>query len=235
MSFAKSLSTAALTTCLFALGGCDILNEILIEEETPTKSRMEGVWEVVEAYNEDGDDITDQISFPVTAFHLSSDNTVISTGGPMIMQVVYGDNQYTQIAAQIDQAFNYASLDFTGGEFFVGGGVTDRFTLEMKLEGLPGQKALTELLDMIGIGNDFLDIVIYHKFRDIVVDFDEFDERVMYWEFDEQTTAEYNSKNEFGDLVSWDGWSVNNFSRSSFVLEKRSVDLEDLVEAAANQ
>ena len=104
-------------------------------EETPTKTKMEGVWEVTTVYNEQSTDITKRVEFPVVAFHLSSDGTIISTSGPLIMYMVYGDNKFTSIASKIDQVFNYASLDFNGGEFFVGGGVQDKFTLEMKLEG----------------------------------------------------------------------------------------------------
>ena len=117
-----------------------------LKDETPTKTKMEGVWEVTNVYDENGVDIISQIEFPVVAFHLSSDNTVISTAGPLAMFIVYGDNKYTSIASHVDQVFNYVSLDFNGGEFFIGGGVQDRFTLEMKLEGLPGQKALTTLI-----------------------------------------------------------------------------------------
>ena len=73
--------------------------EYLLEEEIPTKSNMEGVWEVIEAYDEDGTPIIDDIAFPVAAFHLSSDNTVLSTAGPMTMYIVYGNSEYVKIAS----------------------------------------------------------------------------------------------------------------------------------------
>jgi len=199
-----------------------------VKEEPPTKSLMEGVWEVTEAYNENGENIMQQISFPAVAFHLSSDNTVISSAGPMIMFIVYGQSKYTQIASKVDQVFNYASLDFNGGEFFIGGGVQNRFTLEMKLEGLPGQKALTTLLDLLGITNDYLDMVIYHKFMDIYVELDATHE-TMTWEFDNNTHAVYNSKDNFGNYVLWQGWPVENFSKCRFVLKKRVKDLKDVI------
>ena len=78
-------------------------------EQDPTKTRMEGVWEVTEAYNEDGESILENISFPITAFHLSNDNSVTSTAGPMISLLVFGQNDYTRVASQIDQFFNYSS------------------------------------------------------------------------------------------------------------------------------
>jgi len=199
-----------------------------LKDETPTKTKMEGVWEVTNVYNAQGTDITNKVEFPVVAFHLSSDNTVISTAGPLIMYVVYGDNKYTQIAADIDQVFNYVSLDVTGGEFFIGGGVQDRFTLEMKLEGLPGQKALTTLLDMLGITQDYLDLVIYHKFMDVGVSFDVTGDQ-MTWTIDDQTTAVYNTKDNYGNYLLWQGWPVNSFSKCSIVLKKRSVELKDIV------
>ncbi len=199
-----------------------------LKDETPTKTKMEGVWEVTGAYDEAGVSILNKIKFPVVAFHLSSDNTVISTSGPMMMYVVYGGSKYTQIASDIDQVFNYVSLDFNGGEFFVGGGQQDRFTLEMKLEGLPGQKALTTLLDMLGVTQDYFDLVIYHKFMDVKVEFDATGDE-MTWTFDTQTTAVYNTKDKYGNYLLWQGWPVNKFSRCTFVLTKRSIELKDLV------
>ncbi len=198
------------------------------EEEAPTKTKMEGLWEVTAAYNSQGQNILPQISVPVVAYHLSSDNTVVSTAAPMIMYIVYGQNQYTQIASSIDQVFNYASLDFTGGEFFVGGGQQERFTLEMKLEGLPGQKTLTTLLDLLGITDDWLDVVVYHKFMNVRVSFND-DDSQMTWEFDNQTSAVYNTKDNFGNYVSWYGWPVNNFSKCKFIMTKRSTDLQTIV------
>ena len=210
--------------CLLVFG-C----EYLFEEEIPTKSKMEGVWEVIEAYDADSTPIIDDIKFPVTAFHLSSDHTVLSTAGPMAMYLVYGGNKYVEIASKIDQVFNYISLDVNGGEFFIDGGPVNRFTLEMKLEGLPGQKALTELLELIGIGNDYLDIVVYHKFMDIKVTFSGANDDIMMWEFDNLTHAEYNTKDQYGKYVLWQGWPAVNFSKCSFVLQKRVKSLEEVI------
>jgi hypothetical protein len=201
------------------------------KDETPTKTRMEGVWRVTHVYDESGNDLVSRFNFPITAFHLSSDNTVISTACPLFMYVVYGDNKYTQIASTIDQVFNYAGLDFNGGEFFVAGGVVDRFTLEMKLEGLPGQKTLTTLLDMLGITQDYLDMVVYHKFMDVGVDFEQ-GNSVMIWHFDGMTTAVYNTKNNYGNYVLWGGWPVDKFSRCTIVLEKQARGLDEVVQEA---
>ncbi|OPZ98662.1 MAG: hypothetical protein BWY70_01169 [Bacteroidetes bacterium ADurb.Bin408] len=217
----KKISTALLITIILFSTSC-------LKDQTPTKTLMEGVWEVTEAYNENGENILPQIGFPVSVFHLSSDNTVISSAGPMIMYIVYGKNKYTEIASQIDQVMNYASLDFNGGEFFVGGGVQSRFTLEMKLEGLPGQKTLTTLLDLLGITNDYWDVVIYHKFMDVYVEIDESKE-TMTWEFDNATHAIYNTKDNYGNYILWQGWPVQNFSKCRFVLTKRVKDIKEVI------
>lgn len=209
------------------------------KEEPATKSSMEGTWQVIEAYDENDSSIIDKINFPVTAFHLSSDNTVISTAGPMMMYIVYGDSKYTEIASKIDQVFNYANLDVTGGEFFIGGGVQETFTLEMKLEGLPGQKTITELLDLLGITNDYWDFVIYHKFIDVTVYFDDgpdgedYENRnIMFWEFTDATAGVYNTKDNTGTYQSWSGWPSDTFSKCRFVLERKTEDLETVVKNA---
>jgi len=204
------------------------------DEETviPTKSSMEGIWAVTEAFNENGDTILNKIAFPISAFHLSSDHTMISTAGPMFMYIVYGGNKYTTIASKIDQVFNYASLDFNGGEWFIAGGEVDRFTVEMKLEGLPGQKAITELLGLLGIGSGYLDVVIYHKFKNVKITFPDKDRNKMTWEFDNLTTAVYNTKDQFGSYVLWEGWPIDKFSRARFVFTKQVKDLKTVVQDA---
>lgn len=200
----------------------------LEEQQIPTKTRMEGVWQISAAYNDQDSNILNKICFPIAAFHLSSDNTIISTGGPMTMYMVYGGNKYTEIASKIDQVFNYTTLDFNGGEFFIADGVQDRFTLEMKLEGLPGQKALTSLLEVMGIHADYLNQIVYHKFVDVAISFED-EGNTMIWQLDNQTTARYNIKNSQGDYVLWQGWPVTAFSKSRFVFTKKSQDLKTLV------
>lgn len=228
------LSSVLLTTgaVLLITAGCSLINWDELLEPDPTKTRMEGVWELTEAYNENGVSILDSISVPVTVFHLSSDNTVVSTAGPMVTYLVYGGSKYTSIASKIDEVFNYASLDLNGGEWFIDGGAVTRFTLEMKLEGLPGQKSLTDLLGWLGIGGDYLDIVIYHKFIDVKVTFESFVDTVMTWEFDATTEAVYNKKNSRGDYELWEGWPTGNFSHCTFVLTKRVKDIKDLIRDA---
>lgn len=220
----KKLIVISILFSTILLSSCDKL----LQEEPPTKTSMEGVWQASKVVNSDGQDITSQLEFPILAFHLSSDGTIISTAGPLIMYIVYGGNKYTEIASKIDQVFNYSTLSFNGGEFFVGGGVQKRFTLEMKLEGLPGQKALTTLLELIGIGNDYLDVVVYHKFIDVGISFED-DYNTMIWTIDNVTTAIYNTKDNQGNYILWNGWPVNNFQHCQIKFAKQSKDIRDLV------
>jgi hypothetical protein len=229
MIYLKDVFLLTVALSIVAITGCSLL-EI---EQMPTKSKMQGVWEVVEAYDENGNDIVDDINFPVTAFHLSSDNGVLSTAGPMIMMLVYGPSKYTSIASKIDQTFNYADFSTTNGEWFIEGGFPSRFTLEMKLEGLPGQKSLTTLLDLLGISKNYLDVTIYHKFKDVSVTFDLFTDTTMTWEFDNVTTAVYNKKDSYGEYVSWNGFQTDNFSHCKFVFRKRIGTLESVIKNAA--
>jgi hypothetical protein len=217
---------------LAVLGGAMLFPSCELEDQTPTKTSMEGVWEVTQAFNADGELINDIVNFPVTAFYLSSDNTMLSTGGPLFMYMVYGPSQYTAIASQIDQVFNYTTLTFNGGEFFVGPAQQERFTLEIKLEGLPGLKTLNTLLELIGIQQSWLSVVVYHKFMDVSVNFSK-DMNTMIWEFDSQTFAVYNTKDQYGNYVLWEGWPVDNFHRCKLVMVKRSQDLRDVVQNAS--
>ncbi len=207
------------------------------KDQTPTKTKMEGVWVVKEAYDSSGVSILDKVQnhlIPVTAFYLSSDNTVLSTGGPMATYLVYGDSKWTQISSTLDQIFNYANLSFNGGEFFVADGTPDRFALELKLEGIGGTSTLVEILNIFGIQAEWLKEVVYHKFINVGVTFNETN-TLMTWTWDDQTYAKYNMKDQYGDYILWGGWPINKFSKCKFVLEKKSKSLNDITtDAYAN-
>ena len=99
----------------------------------------------------------------------------------------------------------------------------------MKLEGAPGQQSLTTLLGMMGIGNAYLDVTIYHKFMDVYVYM--LDDETMEWRFTYDTFAEYNKKDKYGKYVLWGGIETNSFSKCSFILKKRTQSLTDIVAA----
>ena len=60
------------------------------------------------------------------------------------------------------------------------------------------------------------------------VSFNENDDQ-MTWEIDSQTTAVYNTKDNQGNYVLWQGWPVSNFSKCTIVMAKRSTELKDIV------
>ena len=221
----KKLSFVSLALILLMAQSCEIIKEVA----TPTKTRMEGTWQVTEAYNEKDISILDKIAFPITAFNLGSDNSIVSTAGPMFMYLVYGESKYTTIASSMDQVFNYATANYNnGGEWFIDGGVVDKFTIEMKLEGLPGQKSLTTLLNLMSI--NLPQTVVYHKFMDVEVFM--IDNETMEWTFTNNTKAVYNAKDSKGNLVLWNGVSTTGFSKCTFILKKKSVSMVDLINAA---
>lgn len=208
------------------------------KDETPTKTKMEGVWVISEAYDSAGVNILPKMQnslLPLTAFYLSSDNTVLSTAGPMVTYLVYGDSKFTQISSNINQWFNYANLTFNGGEFFVADGTPDRFALEMKLEGVGGgaTNTLAEILSLFNVEAQWLKTVVYHKFINVGVSFND-DGDKMTWVWDNQTTARYNMKDQYGDYVLWYGWPVSKFQKCRFVLSKKSKSLNDVTTEAYN-
>jgi hypothetical protein len=220
----KSIRLGITFVVLLLIGtGCDWI------QMSTTKEKMTGVWEVTGAWNQNGVSILSTINFPITVIQLADANSVNSTAGPMFMNIVYGSSKYTQIASDIDQVFNYASLDLTEGEWFIEGGYPERFTIEMKLQGLPGQSSLTTLLNALGIAQNYLDVTVYHKFVDVKVSFESGSDSVMVWDFDDQTTAVYNTKDSQGNFVLWEGWPVTSFGHCSFQLTKRIKTVRQII------
>jgi hypothetical protein len=226
----RSIIIGIVLACtMLVVVGCDWLN--LSAPVLPTtKEKMLGVWQVTEAYDENNVSILGDINFPITAFQLSDANSVNSTAGPMFMKIVYGKSKYTQIASYIDQVFNYSNLDLTEGEWFIGGGYPDTFTIEMKLEGLPGEKSLTSLLNILGIAQNYLDVTVYHKFLSVHVDFPDTTDTTMVWKFDSETHAVYNTKDNQGYYVFWSGWPTTTFGHFTFVLTKRVPTIRQLIQ-----
>lgn len=226
---------------IMTLNSCEEIQEELKDLQkapTPTKNLMLGVWEVTEAYdisNPDSTvDITEKIKVLFTGFHLSSDNGVNSTAGPMVTYLVYGPNKWTEILSSLNQVFDYAKavvsdeVNLNTGEFFIGKEEQDRFTLEMKLEGVAGSSFVDNILSLFSIEQDLLSPVIYHRFRDVRVDINENQPDMMVWTFDNLTNTYYFTKNEFGDNSLWAGIDFP-FRNCEFVLRKKSKSLIDIV------
>lgn len=226
MKFPFVLRFALLLALPFFLASC--------EKEIPTKERMQGTWQLVSASDSSGQDITSKIAFPVTVIQLTDDNGMLGTQGPMFTHIVYGGSKWIEISAKIKQTFDYANFRFNTGEYFVEGGTPDRFTVEAKLQATAAAGGLTDILNILGIGSAWLQQVVYHKFIDVKVTFNEDKskdaEDLMTWEFDTQTSAVYNYKDAQGNLLLWQGWPVNKFGRATFTFKKVTKGLNEVVE-----
>ena len=211
-----------------ALTSCDLNNLIT----PPTKQQMQGTWVLTQATDEQGVDITQKVSFPVTALQLTDDNGMVGTMGPMFTYIVYGGSKWTEVAGKMDQLFDYTNFRFNTGEFFVADGQVDNFTVEAKLQAtaIAGGSAFTSMLSLLGVNTSFLQQTIYHKFVNVAVAFDGKD--TMIWTFDPYTEAFYNYKNSVGNMVSWSGWPTTGFQKCRFVFTRKTLKLEDLVTAA---
>ncbi len=203
------------------------------EDETPTKTLMQGTWMLTAATDSLGTDIKSKVAFPVTAIQLTDDNGMLGTQGPMFTYTVYGGSKWIETSSKIKQAFDYANFRFNTGEFFVDGGTPDRFTVEAKLQATAVAGGLTDILTSLGVGNGWLQQVVYHKFMDVKVSFPvqvgTKERNTMIWEFDSQTTAAYNYKDAKGNIVAWGGWPVNKFTRGKYTFTKQIKGLNDLV------
>lgn len=208
-----------------------VLSSCKKEDEFQTKQNMEGCWTATSVTNAQGQNITNRVSLPIVAMHLSSDGTIISTAGPLMMYIVYGDSKYVQMASQLDQVFNYSTLSFNGGEFFVGADEQKSFTLEMKLEGIAGTKTLKTILQLIGIESSFLEFVVYHKFMNVGIDFAD-NNRTMIWTIDANTKAVYNKKDVNGDYLLWNGFPVTSFQPCTIRFTKQTKDIREIVTQA---
>lgn len=206
-----------------------------VEEPTPTHDLMQGVWELTEAYDETDSLITPRVTnlFP-TFLHLDDNNSVNSTAGPLFMNIVYGDSKFVTFMSKLDDAFKYADMKLTEGEFFmIKNEVVDRFTIEIKMKFLT-MESLTTILEMVGINPPgLMEAVIYHKFMDVNVLINDDNSEVMTWKFDDSTKPAYNIKDQYGNYVSWSGISPSNFSKVEVVWAKRVKSLTELVQEAA--
>ncbi len=204
-------------------------------EPTPTHELMQGVWEIDAVYDEEGKNITDEVTTILPAYiHLDDKNSVNSTCGPLFMYIVYGKSRFINVVSRVDEVFDYADLSFTEGEWFIKkSGQTNLFTCEIKMK-FPGMNTLESILsDMGNINLGFLDemieSVIYHKFIDINIDVSDYDPDKMIWRIDDNTKPIYNTKNQYGDYVLWNGVSLDAYTRCEIHWKKQSKSLIDLV------
>jgi hypothetical protein len=204
------------------------------EEETPTRIAMQGNWQLTEATDGAGNDILSKIAFPVAAIQLTDDNGMLGTQSPMFTYIVYGGSKWIEASSKISAIFDYANLRLSTGEFFVGEGVQDVFTVEAKLQATAAIGGLSDVLAIFGVASSYFQQTIYHKFTNVSVSFPEVgkkDEKnsVMIWEFTDATNALYNYKDAQGNYVAWLGWPVANFSKGKFTFTKKVEGVNDIV------
>jgi hypothetical protein len=218
------------------------------KEPTATKILMQGNWELTAATDAAGNDILNKVAFPVTVIQLTDDNGMLGTHAPLATRVVYGDSKWTQISGRINQIFDYANFRLNTAEYFVGEGVVDNFTVEFKLQAtaLAGG-ALTDILNIMGVGNGWLQQTVYHKFTNVKITIPGQNDvkysfanssstqsenlNTMIWEFTDNTQAFYNYKDAQGNLVLWGGWPVASFSKGTFTWTKRTQGVNDIIKA----
>lgn len=211
------------------------------KEPTPTKLLMQGNWQLTAATDESGNDILNKVSFPVTVIQLTDDNGMLGTQAPLATRIVYGDTKWVEVSGKMNQVFDYANLRFNTGEFFVGEGVVDNFTVEFKLQATAiAGGALSDLLTIFGVGNGWLQQTVYHKYTNVKVSFpgedkafsNKDDERdVMIWEFTNETQGHYNYKDSQGNPLLWQGWPVDKFAKGTFTWTKKTEGINDLVKS----
>jgi hypothetical protein len=211
------------------------------DEPPPTKTLMQGNWELVEATDAGGSDIKSKVAFPVTVVQLTDDNGMVGTIGPMFTYLVYGPSKWIEVSAKIKQVFDYANFRFNTGEFFVESGQVQTFTVEGKLQATAALGGLKDILEILGVGQGYIQQTIYHKFLGVSVTFPGLENKgtslggqkkeynTMIWEFTDSTIGAYNYKDGSGNYVLWQGWPVDKFTRARFVFEKRTQGINEIV------
>ncbi|GAB4280678.1 MAG: hypothetical protein Kow0068_05000 [Marinilabiliales bacterium] len=207
-----------------------------VEDPTPTHELMQGVWKLETAYDENDSNITSDVtSFFPNYLHMDDKNSVNSTCGPLFMYIVYGKSKFINIVSRLDEVFSYADLSLTEGEWFINKNeVVDKFTIEIKLK-FPGFDTFTEIMsymdiDVGGIVGDMLDAVVYHKFMDVSVDISDENPDVMTWAITDATIAAYNTKDQYGNYVSFTGIGTDSFTRCTINWSKQVKTINQCIE-----
>lgn len=207
-------------------------------DPTPTNELMEGVWELTAATQNDTSIYDKVTSFFPSFIQLDDKNSVNSTMGPLFMYIVYGDSRFINITSKLDEVFSYSDLSLTEGEWFIDKNkVVDNFTVEMKLR-FPTMQTLNDVFDLLQVDPpeivaDAVDIVVYHKFKYVTIDISDDNPNQMIWEFTDNVVPVYNTKDQYGDPVLYEGVSTDSFSRCKLTFTKKVKSLTDLVTEAS--
>lgn len=225
---------------LLILCGVMLLNSCEVPTDpTPTNQLMEGVWQMT-SITENGFEQIDEIAgfFP-QYIQMDDVNSVNSTMGPFFMYLVYGKSKFISISSKMDEVFKYADMQLTEGEWFIDKNkVVDNFTVEIKMK-FPTMQTLTEIfqifhLDLPEVVDDAMGLVIYHKFKFVGVYVDDNNPDVMVWTFEDAVQASFNTKDQYGDNIAYNGIDVNTFSKCTVTFERKVKSLTDLVTEATS-
>jgi hypothetical protein len=228
---------------LFVLSVTVVFFSSCTKEPTATKILMQGNWQLTAATDANGNDILSKVTFPVTVIQLTDDNGMLGTHAPLATRVVYGDTKWTEASGKMNQLFDYANLRLNTGEFFVGEGSVNNFTIEFKLQATAiAGGVLSDILSIFGVANGWLQQTVYHKFTNVRISFPgeeptiftskaNEDRNTMIWEFTDQTQGFYNYKDSQGNSVLWNGWPVDKFARGKYTWTKKTEGINDIVKA----
>lgn len=204
------------------------------EDPTPTNELMEGVWKLESIVEENGPNITDTVTgwFP-TFIQLNDANGFLSTAGPLWMYLVYGRSEFINISSKIDEVFNYGDLEMSLGDWYIDKNkVVDNFTLKARLR-FPALETVNEIYEILPFDPpefvaDAIDLIIYHRFKNIGVSINDDDPDKMVWIIDNEVVADYNTVNNVGDPVVYVGVNPSNFSHCTITFKRAVKSLNDL-------
>lgn len=205
--------------------GCNFLQGLFdVTDQTPTSTLIQGIWVVSSVIDTSGEDITASVSFPVAAFDFNNVNGFTSTSGPLTTCLVYGNGSYFSTISKVQQTFDYSKLKFNTGDFGMGLGVVDSFTLIFRLSGVGGSGTIGELLTALGINSTFIQLAgqtVFHKFMRVGISFSPSND-TMTWNFDSNTHTLYTVKDTDFNDVPWAGASGFPFKKMTVTLVRKT-------------
>ena len=225
-----------MSVCVGMFAHCSFLNDLLaITDQTPTKTLIQGLWVATSVVDTSGKDITADVSFPVAAFDFNNVNGFSSTGDALATCLVYGNGTYFTVESKVQQTFDYSKLAFNTGDFGMGLGVVDTFTIAFRLSGVGGSGTIATLLQALGINSNAIQLAgetVYHKFMCVGISFSP-DNDTMTWRFDDYTHTLYTVKNANLDDVPWAGAANLPFKKMTVTLVRKTgyATFNDLVKS----
>jgi hypothetical protein len=216
---------ASLLVFLTLFSRCSFFNDLFaITDQTPTQTLIQGLWVVTSVVDTTGKNITSDVSFPVAAFDFNNVNGFSSTGDAMATCLVYGNGTYFNVESKVQQTFDYTKLMFNTGDFGMGLGVVDTFTLGFRLSGIGGSGTLASLLQSLGINSNAIQLAgqtVYHKFMCVGISFSPSND-TMTWDFNRYTHTLYTVKDPNLNDTPWLGVGNLPFKKMTVTLVRKT-------------